>query len=146
MKHRADKNVIRGSMFAASIIVAILGLAFSATSIYAQQGTMPSAGAKGTPSATFSSKTSEEEKVQSATTHHYSSPATEANDAMLITAVKSALAKSGVTSGQTAVVVDCDHSNVTLAGVVGSASQAREAGKIASAVQGVRAVHNKLTW
>ncbi|MHB8383051.1 MAG: BON domain-containing protein [Candidatus Binataceae bacterium] len=112
----------------------------------AQQQIMPSPQAQGTPLATFKGKTSEEEKVQSATTHHYASPATEANDAMLITAVKSALSKSRVAAGQTAVVVDCDHGTVTLAGVVASASEARRAGQIASTVQGVKAVNNRLTW
>jgi osmotically-inducible protein OsmY len=105
---------------------------------------MPSAAAD-TPAASLNSNTSQEEHVRSATTHSYSSEAARANDAMLITEVKAALSKSGVTENQ-AVVVDCDHGTVTLAGAVASASAAHQAVQIASAVQGVRSVNSKLTW
>jgi osmotically-inducible protein OsmY len=108
------------------------------------QQSMPS-GAADTPAATLKSNTLQEEHVHSATTHTYSSEAARANDAMLITEVKSALSKSGVTENQ-AVVVDCDHGTVTLAGAVASASAAHQAVQIASAVQGVRSVNSKLTW
>lgn len=97
------------------------------------------------PAATLNSNSLQEEHVHSATTHTYSSDAARANDAMLITEVKSALSKSGVTANQ-AVVVDCDHGTITLAGAVASASAAHQAVQIASAVQGVRSVDSKLTW
>jgi len=113
--------------------------------VSAQQQPMPSSEAAGTPAATINSHMLQEEHVHSATTHTYSSEAARANDAMLITAVKSALSKSGVTTNQ-AVVVDCDHGTVTLAGAVASASAAHQAVQIASAVRGVRGVNTKLTW
>jgi osmotically-inducible protein OsmY len=119
-------------------------LALAPASANAQQQTMPS-GAAGAPVATINSSTSQDEHVHAVTTHTYSSEATRANDAMLITAVKSALAKSGATENQ-AVIVDCDHGTVTLAGAVASASAAHQAVQIASAVQGVRGVNSKLTW
>ena len=77
--------------------------------------------------------------------HHYNSPAERANDALLITEVKSALAEDGVTDNYP-VAVDCDHGKVLLSGVVRSARDAKHAGDIAAAAQGVTGVKNQLTW
>lgn len=77
--------------------------------------------------------------------HHYNSPAERANDALLITEVKSALANDGVTDGYP-VAIDCDHGKIMLSGVVKSARDAKHAGDIASAADGVTGVNNQLTW
>jgi hyperosmotically inducible protein len=66
-------------------------------------------------------------------------------DALLITEVKTALANDGVTDGH-AVVVDCDHGTVLLAGAIGSAADAQHAVVVASRVDGVVAVKNHLKW
>jgi osmotically-inducible protein OsmY len=64
---------------------------------------------------------------------------------MLITEVKSALADDGVADDYL-VAVDCDHGKVLLSGVVESAGDAKHAGDIAAAAQGVTGVKNQLTW
>jgi osmotically-inducible protein OsmY len=94
---------------------------------------------------TFQSRSQEDEHAHSDTIHRYSSEAARANDAMLITAVKTALESDGVTRGH-AVVVDCDHGTVTLAGAVASHADAQHAAQVASNVDGVTGVNNKLTW
>jgi osmotically-inducible protein OsmY len=99
------------------------------------------------PGATDSSDSvsREHDSVNVATEHHYNSPAERANDAMLITEVKSALADDGVSDNHV-VAVDCDHGKVMLSGVVESAADAKHAGDIAAAAQGVTGVKNQLTW
>src|SRR5277367_6669245 len=87
----------------------------------------------------------EHDTVNVATEHHYNSPAERANDDLLITEVKSALADDGVTDNYP-VAVDCDHGKVLLSGVVKSAADAKHAGDIAAAAQGVTGVKNQLTW
>jgi osmotically-inducible protein OsmY len=77
--------------------------------------------------------------------HHYNSPAERANDALLITEVKNALANDGVADGYP-VAVDCDHGKVRLSGVVKSAQDAKHAGDIAAAADGVTGVNDQLTW
>jgi len=77
--------------------------------------------------------------------HHYNSPAERANDDLLITEVKSALAHDGVADGYL-VAVDCDHGKILLSGVVKSARDAKHAGDIAAAAQGVSGVNDRLTW
>lgn len=141
----SDKSLKHSPIGMVALAAAAAFLVLAPAFAGAQQQTMPSSETAGTPDATLNNNTSQEEHVHSATTHTYSSDAARANDAMLITAVKSALAKSGVTANQ-AVVVDCDHGTVTLAGAVASASAAHQAVQIASAVQGVRGVNSKLTW
>ena len=94
---------------------------------------------------TNSSVTKETEQVHSTGVHHYQDPAEEAQDAMLITRVKTALATDGVANGHP-VEVDCDHGVARLTGVVGSADDARHAAQIAANVPGVTGVDNKLTW
>jgi len=99
------------------------------------------------PGATDSSNSvsREHDSVNVAAEHHYNSPAERANDAMLITEVKSALADDGVTDNYP-VAVDCDHGKVLLSGVVKSQRDAKHAGEIAAAAQGVTGVKNQLTW
>src|SRR5271169_4961746 len=87
----------------------------------------------------------EHDSVNVAADHHYNSPAERANDALLITEVKHALAEDGVADNYP-VAVDCDHGKVLLSGVVGSARDAKHAGDIAAAAQGVTGVKNQLTW
>ena len=94
---------------------------------------------------TNSSITLEKEDVHSEGVHHYQDPAEEAEDAALITKVKTALATDGVANGH-AVEIDCDHGVARLNGVVASADDAKHAAQVAAAVPGVRRVDNKLTW
>jgi osmotically-inducible protein OsmY len=44
------------------------------------------------------------------------------------------------------VAVDCDHGKIMLSGVVKSARDAKHAGDIAAAAQGVTGVNDQLTW
>jgi hypothetical protein len=97
------------------------------------------------PVSGYQSHSSEQEHAHSDTTHVYTSQATRANDALVITAVKSALSDDGVTTGH-AVVVDCDHGVVTLTGAVASRDDAQHAAQVASSIDGVRHVNNKLAW
>ena len=95
---------------------------------------------------TASSATSrEDDSVQTSAGHHYLSPADRANDALLITEVKSDLADDGVADDYP-VAVDCDHGKIRLSGVMKSAVDARHAGQIAADAPGVVAVVNQLTW
>ena len=87
----------------------------------------------------------EHDSVNVKAEHHYNSPAERANDDLLITEVKSALARDGVTDGYP-VAVDCDHGKIMLSGVVKSARDAKHAGDIAAAAQGVTGVNDQLTW
>ena len=77
--------------------------------------------------------------------HHYQSVADRANDALLITEVKSALADDGVAEGSP-IVVDCDHGKILLSEVMKSAKDAKRAGNIAASAPGVVTVKNQLTW
>jgi osmotically-inducible protein OsmY len=85
------------------------------------------------------------ESVQSSGGHHYQNDAERAKDDLLITEVKSDLAKDGV-ADEHPVAVDCDHGKIRLSGVVASAADARHAGDIAADASGVVAVANQLTW
>ncbi len=87
----------------------------------------------------------ENDSVNVTAQHHYNSPAERAHDDLLITEVKSALARDGVTDNYP-VAVDCDHGKILLSGVVKSAQAAKHAGDIAAAAQGVTGVKNQLTW
>jgi len=103
--------------------------------------------ARADPASTDSSNSAsrENDSVNVTAEHHYNSPAERANDAMLITEVKSALARDGVANNY-AVAVDCDHGKILLSGVVKSSQDAKHAGDIAAAAQGVTGVKNQLTW
>ncbi len=91
------------------------------------------------------SESRETDSVNVTGNHHYNSPAEQANDALLITEVKSALARDGVANNYP-VAVDCDHGRIMLSGVVKSSQDAKHVGDIAAAAQGVTGVKNQLTW
>jgi len=92
-----------------------------------------------------SSVTTDRDSVSLDAQHHYDSPADRANDALLITEVKSAIAEDGVAE-DSVIVVDCDHGRILLSGVMRSAADAERVAKIAANAQGVIAVNNQLTW
>ena len=92
-----------------------------------------------------SSVTADKDSAHLVGHHHYQSAAEEANDALLITEVKSALADDGVANGYP-IVVDCDNGKILLNGVMKSADDARRAGNRAASASGVVAVKNQLTW
>jgi len=96
-------------------------------------------------SAESSSVTTDNESANLEGHHHYQSPADRANDALLITEVKSALAEDGVAE-DSPIVVDCDHGKILLSGVMKSAQDAQHAGNIAARAPGVVAVKNQLSW
>ena len=110
-------------------------------------GGMVATNARSEPGTTDSSNSvsRENDSVSVKAEHHYNSPAERANDAMLITEVKSALAHDGVADGYL-VAVDCDHGKIRLSGVVKSAQDAKHTGDIAAAAQGVTGVNDQLTW
>jgi osmotically-inducible protein OsmY len=110
-------------------------------------GGLLTSNARSEPGATESSNSAsrENDKVNVKAEHHYNSPAERANDDLLITEVKSALADDGVGDGYL-IAVDCDHGKVMLSGVVKSAGDAKHAGDIAAAAEGVTGVNDKLTW
>jgi len=92
-----------------------------------------------------SSVTTGSDRVNLEGHHHYESAADRANDALLITEVKKALADDGV-ANDSPIVVDCDHGKILLSGVMKSAEDAKRAGNIAAGAPGVVAVNNQLTW
>ena len=87
----------------------------------------------------------EDARLETSASHHYQTPAERGKDALLITEVKTELAKDGVADDQP-VAVDCDHGKIRLSGVIGSAEDAQRAGSIAAGAPGVIAVQNQLTW
>jgi osmotically-inducible protein OsmY len=110
-------------------------------------GGLLASNARSEPGITESSNSAarENDNVNVKAEHHYNSPAERANDALVITEVKSALADDGVGDGYL-IAVDCDHGKVMLSGVVKSARDAKHAGDIAAAAEGVTGVNDKLTW
>jgi CHASE2 domain-containing sensor protein len=75
--------------------------------------------------------------------HHYANPAERAQDDLLITEVKSALAEDGISNGYP-IEVDADHGTVTLSGVVANRDDVTAAAADAADVNGVVAVKNHL--
>jgi len=126
---------IRIRALAIFAIGSVIGGGLLAANAFAEQGT----------TASSNSSSRESDRVNVRAEHHYNSPAERANYALLITEVKSALADDGVADDYV-VAVDCDHGKVLLSGVVKSAEDARHAGDIAAAAQGVTGVKNQLTW
>jgi osmotically-inducible protein OsmY len=124
--------------------VQIVRIAFATFAIGSLIGLQPVRAEAGTTDSSNSSSR-EHDSVDVTAEHHYNSPAERANDALLITEVKSALADDGVADNYP-VAVDCDHGKVLLSGVVKSARDAKHAGDIAAAAQGVTGVKNQLTW
>ena len=126
----------RTSILYALISIGVLGFFLVSTNSRAETGT---------PSATYNSESSEKDSVHTSAVHSYESEALRANDALLITEVKRALADDGVTAHR-AVVVDCDHGTIVLGGIVGSPADAQHAARISGEVDGVVAVKNELKW
>jgi osmotically-inducible protein OsmY len=77
--------------------------------------------------------------------HHYDSPAGEANDALLITEVKSAVAQADLAKPY-ALTVDADHGTVILTGQVSNPDTAQQIYQIASQCDGVKAVQSHIDW
>jgi hypothetical protein len=77
--------------------------------------------------------------------HHYDSPADEANDALLITEVKSALANADLGKPY-AITVDADHGTVILTGEAADHDSAGRMYQIATQCDGVKAVQSHLDW
>jgi osmotically-inducible protein OsmY len=134
---------LRGQTAIVTLITVVLSVA---TYLVMPAGPLDAQDSPAQPeTSTFHSRTQESEHAHSDTIHNYASETARANDAMLIAAVKTALSDDGVTRGH-AVVVDCDHGTVTLAGAVASPADAQHAAQVASSVDGVAGVKNKLTW
>jgi len=74
----------------------------------------------------------------------YNSPADRANDALLITEVKSALALDGVANGYP-ITVGASHGVVMLTGVLGSHEDVAHAIRLARNAEGVKDVQSRLT-
>jgi osmotically-inducible protein OsmY len=102
----------------------------------------PAAAASGTKT-THSSVALDKDSAATVQHHRYNSDAERAQDDLLITEVKSALAEDGISNGYP-VEVDADHGTVTLSGVVKSADDVKAAAGDAAAVRGVVAVKNQL--
>jgi osmotically-inducible protein OsmY len=136
----------RMKVVSATLICVLTAASLFLSNAHAQQGTYPSAPAASAPVvATNRSLNVENDQVRTAEEHHYNSPAERANDDLLITEVKSSLARQGISDGYP-VVVDCDHGTIELSGVVSSADDARAAQAIALNTKGVVGIKNKLTW
>lgn len=86
----------------------------------------------------------QELSAQSTATHHYSSPADEAQDALLIVKVKAAIADEGLADDYP-LTVDADHGRVTLAGVLASPEDVQRAAILVAGIDGVKGVNNRLT-
>jgi osmotically-inducible protein OsmY len=130
--------------------VVVLVISFTTVSMFlsnvrAQQEASQPGAANGGVVATEQSKHYEHDSVQTSSEHLYNSPAERAHDDLLITEVKTSLAKRGITD-RYPVEVDCDHGTIQLTGVVGSADEAKQAEQIALKTNGVVGVNNKLTW
>jgi hyperosmotically inducible periplasmic protein len=83
--------------------------------------------------------------AQSATKHHYASPAERAEDDLLIVETKSAIADEGL-ADNSPLTVDADHGIVTLTGVLASPQDVQRAVSLVAGLDGVRGVNNRLTW
>ena len=129
------KSIQRFAISVVALAIASLIGGTLAVNVRAEPGTTESS----------NSASSENDSVNVTAEHHYKSPVERANDALLITEVKSALARDGVADGNP-VAVDCDHGKILLSGVVKSSRDAKHAGDIAAAAQGVTGVKNQLTW
>jgi len=131
MKNKLNR---KGTTVPALAVALFIGGGLFAANVYSQPATTDS-----------NSAFRRNDSVKVNAEHHYNSPAERANDALLITEVKNALANDGVADGYP-VAVDCDHGKVMLSGVVKSAQDAKHAGDIAAAAEGVTGVNDQLTW
>ena len=82
--------------------------------------------------------------AESTATHHYASPAERAQDALLIVEVKTAIADEGLVDDYP-LIVDTDHGQVTLAGVLASPQDVHRAVTLAASIDGVKGIDNRLT-
>jgi osmotically-inducible protein OsmY len=127
-----SEHCLKVPLITATLFI-LTGAAMIGTQALAQQTT------------TSHSASRQDDSVQTSAGHHYQSSAERAKDDLLITEVKSGLAKDGV-ADRYPVAVDCDHGKIRLSGTIGSAQDARHAGDIAADEPGVIAVVNQLTW
>jgi hypothetical protein len=132
-------TIMRHKKLISTVLSGVAAGLILAIRVHAQQATPPQ-----NPPTTQSTKL-EHDTVQSSAAHHYNSPAERANDALIITEVKTSLADQGITD-RYPVAVDCDHGTVQLSGVVASADAAQQAVTLAQNIQGVVDVKNQLTW
>jgi hypothetical protein len=135
--------------FAAIGLAVVLGTCMAGSRAYAQDlktdvvpENSPASANSGTK-ITHSSMSLDKDAAASVGHHHYNSDAERAQDDLLITEVKSALAEDGISRGFP-VEVDADHGTVTLSGVVASAADVKAAAEDAAEVHGVMAVRNQL--
>jgi osmotically-inducible protein OsmY len=133
-------NLRSGAQYGRLVLVVavagiLVGTQMRAGQVWAEEGN----------SVESSSITTGNDSVNLEAHHHYQSAAERADDALLITEVKSALADDGVAEGSP-IVVDCDHGKILLSGVMKSAEDAERAGNIAASAPGVVTVKNQLTW
>jgi osmotically-inducible protein OsmY len=131
---RNERNRKRTALPAIAITL-LIGGGLLASKVRSQAGTTGSS----------NSESREHDSVNVKAEHHYNTTAERAKDALLIIEVKSAIADDGVADGYL-VAVDCDHGKILLSGVVKSAQDAKHAGEIAAAAEGVTAVNDQLTW
>jgi hypothetical protein len=132
-------TIMRHKKLISTVLSGVAAGLILAIRVHAQQATPPQT------SPTTQSTKLEHDTVQSSAAHHYNSPAERANDALIITEVKTSLADQGITD-RYPVAVDCDHGTVQLSGVVASADAAKQAVTLAQNIQGVVDVKNQLTW
>lgn len=83
--------------------------------------------------------------AHSSATHHYASPADQAQDALLIVKVKTAIADEGLADDYP-LTIDADHGRVTLTGVLASPEDVQRAATLVAGIDGVKGVNNRLTW
>jgi osmotically-inducible protein OsmY len=131
---RNERNRKRTALPAIAITL-LIGGGLLASKVRSQAGTTGSS----------NSASREHDSVNVKAEHHYNTTAERAKDALLIIEVKSAIADDGVADGYL-VAVDCDHGKILLSGVVKSAQDAKHAGEIAAAAEGVTGVNDQLTW
>lgn len=141
--------MVRSYKFIAIALVVALGTCAAASRASAQElkASVIPASQPASPNSqtktTHSSVSLDQDSASSIGHHHYNSDAERAQDDLLITEVKSALAEDEISDGYP-VQVDADHGTVTLSGVVASADDVEAAGEDAADVRGVVAVRNLL--
>jgi hypothetical protein len=131
-----------------SVVVLVISFATASmfvTNLGAQQESVGPGAGNGGVVTTDQSRQYEHDSVRTSSEHFYNSPAERAHDDLLITEVKSSLAKRGITD-RYPVEVDCDHGTIQLSGVVASADDAKQAVQIALQTNGVVGVKSNLTW
>jgi len=87
----------------------------------------------------------QELSAQSASGHHYNSPAERAEDDLLIVKVKAAIADAELAEDYP-LTVGADHGRVTLTGVLASRDDVQRTVALVESIDGVKGVNNRLTW